>query len=59
MTTTLTRLYAGLARAFWFLMAVLLIVFGFAIDGTSAVGHHAGLILGGIFIGVGLARSRW
>jgi hypothetical protein len=57
-STALAYLQLTLARAFWFLVAILLIVFGFAIDGTSAAGHHAGLILGGICVGVGLARRR-
>ena len=32
-------------------LSAALFAFGFAIDGTSEVGHHAGLILGGILIG--------
>jgi hypothetical protein len=31
--------------------AIAFFIFGFAIDGTSEIGHHAGLIAGGIFIG--------
>lgn len=42
----------------WWSLATLLIIFGFAIDGASAAGHHAGLILGGIAIGLGIARAK-
>ena len=38
-------------RAALFSFAAALFAFGFAIDGTSEVGHHAGLILGGILVG--------
>jgi hypothetical protein len=33
-----------------------LITFGFAVDGTSEVGHHAGFILGGVALGYGFGR---
>lgn len=48
---------SNVPRALWFLAAALLIAFGFLIDGTSEPGHHAGLILGGICCGAGLAKS--
>ena len=48
--TIVARLLAP-RRAAVLLLAVGLFVFGFAIDGTSEVGHHAGLILGGVLVG--------
>lgn len=43
--------YWTATRVIVLLLAVLLVVFGFAIDGASAAGHHLGLILGGIASG--------
>jgi hypothetical protein len=53
---TIASITIPLKRALFFLAAVLFIVFGFAVDGASEVGHHAGFILGGIAIGMGLRR---
>lgn len=33
-----------------------LIVLGFAVDGASEIGHHAGFILGGVALGYGFGR---
>ena len=55
--TEVLRHAVNLRRLTWIAMAILLFAFGFAIDGASEVGHHAGLILGGIAIGTALARS--
>lgn len=45
------------SRTFFFVAAIIWILFGFAIDGTSEPGHHGALILGGACVGAGLARS--
>ncbi len=45
-----------LPRLLWFVAAALLIAVGFLVDGTSEPGHHAALILGGVFCGAGLAK---
>jgi hypothetical protein len=47
----------NLRRLTWIALAILLFAFGFTIDGASEVGHHAGLILGGMAIGGALTRS--
>jgi hypothetical protein len=49
--------FVSLRRASWWVAATALIAFGFAIDGTSEPGHHAGLILGGIALGISFRRS--
>lgn len=51
---TIASYLLNVRRLLWAVFAVLLFVFGFAIGGTSEVGHHAGLILGGICVGWGL-----
>ncbi len=48
--------FVNLWRAAWWTAATGLITFGFLIDGTSEPGHHAGLILGGIALGVSFRR---
>lgn len=40
------------------LSAVLLVLIGFAIDGTTEVGHHAVLILAGVCVGYALSGAR-
>jgi hypothetical protein len=44
----------SLARILWLVVAAVLIVVGFAVDGASETGHHLGFILGGAAAGVGL-----
>lgn len=41
-------------RGLAILLACLLVAVGFLIDGSTEVGHHAALILGGIIAGLGL-----
>ena len=48
--------FVSLWRAAWWAAAAGLITFGFMIDGSSEPGHHAGLILGGIALGVSFRR---
>jgi hypothetical protein len=48
--------FVNLWRAVWWTAAAGLITFGFVIDGMSEPGHHAGLILGGIALGVSFRR---
>ncbi len=48
--------FVNLWRAVWWGAATALIAFGFAIDGISEPGHHAGLILGGIALGLSFRR---
>jgi hypothetical protein len=47
----------NLTRVLWVLAGLALIIIGFAVDGASEVGHHAGFIMGGVVIGAGLVRS--
>jgi hypothetical protein len=43
--------------AVWLTIGMVLVAFGFAIDGTSEWGHHFGLIVGGVVTGGGIVRS--
>jgi hypothetical protein len=45
-----------LTRVAWWLAATVLIVAGFALDGISEPGHHAGFILGGVALGLSFRR---
>jgi hypothetical protein len=53
---TLVSRFVNLWRIVWWAAATALISFGFAIDGASEPGHHAGLILGGIALGISFRR---
>lgn len=59
MTRTLSILttYARPSRAIWGAAAAGLVFLGFACDGTTEVGHHLFLILGGVAIGYGAAKG--
>jgi len=56
--TEVLRHTVNLRRLIWIAMASVLFAFGFATDGVSEVGHHAGLILGGIAVGAALTREE-
>jgi len=43
--------------AAWAVAALVLIATGFLLDGSTEIGHHAFLILGGIAIGAGATRE--
>ena len=45
-------------RIAWGALAALLVILGFACDGTTEVGHHLFLILGGVAIGYGAAAQE-
>ena len=47
-----------LTRVAWWLAATVLIVSGFALDGISEPGHHAGFILGGVALGLSFRQSK-
>jgi hypothetical protein len=49
--------YFKLGRILWMVAGALLFVVGFAVDGSTEIGHHAALIAGGIAVGAGLFRS--
>ena len=57
MMTNAIVLLRTYTRALIWICAILLIVVGFAVDGTSEAGHHAAFILGGVAVGLGLARK--
>jgi hypothetical protein len=46
------------ARLAWWGAATALIAAGFALDGVSEPGHHAGFILGGVALGLSFKRRR-
>ena len=48
--------YFKIERLLWMVAAVLLFAVGFAVDGSTEIGHHAALIVGGIAVGAGLFR---
>lgn len=45
-----------LPRVLWLVASAALITFGFLVDGSSEIGHHAGFILGGVVCGAGVAK---
>jgi hypothetical protein len=45
------------ARVAWGILAAALVLLGFALDGTTEVGHHLALILGGVAIGYGAGKG--
>jgi hypothetical protein len=47
------RLIVRAPRISWGALACALVVGGFACDGTTEVGHHLLLILGGVAVGLG------
>jgi hypothetical protein len=53
LTKTLTALSAK-----WIALGITLIACGFAVDGSTEIGHHAFLILGGMTVGFSLRRSK-
>ena len=40
------------SKVVWYIGATALILGGFALDSVTAIGHHAGLILGGVAFGL-------
>lgn len=51
--TTFPKLRRQVSLAFWFITGAFLLVTGFAMDGSTEIGHHAALILGGFAVGWG------
>jgi len=42
----------------WIALGITLIACGFAVDGSTEIGHHCFLILGGMTVGFSIRRSE-
>lgn len=42
----------------WIALGITLIACGFAVDGSTEIGHHCFLILGGMTVGFSLRRAK-
>jgi hypothetical protein len=50
--------FVSAARVAWWTAAGALLTTGYALDGISEPGHHAGFILGGLALGLSFRKTR-